>query len=50
MMRNKMKKIFTFLILGVTLFTLVSCKDSYKYPNKTPMVTDSDKSFLSVEN
>lgn len=48
-MKNIMKKILTFLILAVFTVTVVGCKDDdYKYPNKTPMISNATDSFVKV--
>ncbi len=48
-MKNIMKKILTFLILAVFTVTIVGCKDDdYKYPSKTPMISNATDSFVKV--
>lgn len=48
-MKNIMKKILTFLILAVFTVTIVGCKDDdYKYPNKTPMISNATDAFVKV--
>ncbi len=50
-MKNKMKKILTFLILTIFAVTLVSCKEEkYSYPNKTPMISNAEEAFVKVDN
>lgn len=49
-MSKKMKKLFIFLLMGIVAVTLVGCKDSYKYPSKTPMITDTSSTFIGAGN
>ena len=50
-MKNKMKKILTFLLIAIFTVTLVSCKkDNYEYPSKTPMISNANDAFVKVGN
>ena len=45
----KMKKLFISLFILLTVFTLVSCKDkdsAYKYPEKTPIISNANETFV----
>lgn len=50
-MKNIMKKVLTFLILAIFTVTVVGCKDDdYKYPTKSPMISNATDAFVKVDN